>query len=86
MNRVYENTLRTMMSLWLEQTDALARRLLESESVEGGDNNVAGLLADLRVAQTGVAQMFANKAQYMPEKYGKLLREAVELRNANRGS
>lgn len=68
-----ETTLRTMMSLWLEQTDALAQRLIMSES---GQPDFTVLLSQLRLSQRLVADLFARKAQYTPEKYAKLLEES----------
>ena len=66
-----ETTLRTMMSLWLEQTDAMVERLKLSEIDQPGFEE---LMTQIRFAQRLVADLFARKAQYTPEKYLKLMK------------
>lgn len=66
-----ETTLRTMLSFWLEQTDALAERLAITEGAQ--NENAPTIILSLRRAQHAVALLFAHKAQFTPEKYAKLV-------------
>jgi hypothetical protein len=73
-----EATLRTMMSLWLEQTDALAERLVSTEIVQG-EYTPTTVLA-LRHAQHVVSLLFAHNAQFTPERYAKLVGASEKAR------
>lgn len=56
------------MSLWLDDTEALVRRLQESEASQEG-TRVHRLVSAIHEAQLAMAQFFAEKAAYTPKRY-----------------
>lgn len=64
-NPIHKTSLRTDMSLWLDQTDVLKRRLEESDGTKCAD----ALVENLTRVQIALSEYFAEQAKGTPGRY-----------------
>lgn len=68
-NPIHKTSLRTDISLWLDSTDALKRRLEESDDTDHADT----LVEMLTNTQIALSVYFAKQAQGTPGRYRAML-------------